>query len=661
MTQTLARLHRTLQELRRRHVYRVAGGYVVMAWVILQVADVVLPAFLVPDWVMSLLVLLGIAGLPLVVVLTWIYDLTPDGIRRTPARGETGTAEDEFHWNWRWIDYLIILVLATILTVVLLQDEQHGTPLAEDVRSIAVMPFSDLSPQGDQRFFSDGLSEALMDGLSEIPELDVAARTSAFSFRNTELGAVDVAEALNVDALLEGSVRKADNVLRISVRLIDGKSGRQLWNRTFTAHSGNPLTAQDAVARAVASTLEVRQLGDLSSVLTPTRNQEAYEEYLSGRGRLRQNRTIENVDAALAHFSKALELDPDFTLAAAWLCQAYWKKYEETSNADEADQAFSACERAEELDADHVETLVALGNLLRGIGDVEGSLEKLEAAREIAPNDEQVYAALGESYSAAGNVELAEQHLKSAIRLDPAHWRNYWSLGRVLVEQGRLDEAASAVRTALELDPDNSTALTTLGGIYFYQNKYLEAAEAFRQSIGKHPSSPAYANVGTQYFFGGDFVQAQAMFRRAAELSPSDFRYRGFLAESILLADNGGLDAAREHFHRAVEMARQSLDINPKDHLTRAALAGYLAELGDDEAAQSELARLEESEPHDMDTAYAIGMAHLALGEESIALDHFQRAIDQGYPSRLLRNDPRTRALVNRLETAMVSSDEPTN
>lgn len=661
MTQPLARLHRTLQELRRRHVYRVAGGYTVMAWVILQVADVMLPAFMIPDWVMSLLVLLAIAGLPLVVVLTWIYDLTPQGIRRTPPRDETASAEAAFHWNWRWVDYLIILVLATILTVVLFQDDQRSDHLAENVRSIAVLPFSDLSPEGNQQFFSDGLSEALMDGLAGIPELEVAARTSSFSFRDTDLDAVEVAEALNVDALLEGSVRKADDHLRISVRLIDGATGRHLWNETFTAQSSNALSAQDSIARAVASTLEVRQLGDLSSILTPTRNQQAYEEYLQGRGRLRQDETAENIDAALEHFSRALELDPDFTLATAGLCQAHWKKYVATRNSDQAKQAFEACERAEQLDADHVDTLVALGNLLRGTGEVARSIEKLEAAREIAPNDEQVYAALGESRREAGDLELAEQHLKMAIRLDPAHWRNYWSLGRVLVDQGRLEEAASFVRRALELDPDNSTALSTLGGIYFYQGKHLEAGEAFRQSIGKHPSSPAYANAGTQYFFGGDFGQAQAMFEKAAELSPSDFRYHGFLAESVLLAENDGRKAAQPHFQRAAELARQSLEVNPEDHLTRAALAGYLAELGHTDAARAQLTRLEGNEPHGMDTAYAVGMAHLALGEETVALEHFQRAIDQGYPSRLLENDPRTRALVSRIETAMVSDSEPTN
>lgn len=645
MSKRLARLHHALRELRRRHVYRVAGGYTVVAWVVLQVADVFLPAFMFPDWVMSLLVITAILGLPVIVVLTWIYDLTPEGIRRTAP--DDSVAAATWSWNWRWIDYLIIAVLATILIVVLARDEPPDAFTQLDARasSIAVLPFADLSPESDQQYFSDGLSEALMDGLANIPGLQVAARTSSFAFRDADQGAREVAKALDVDALLEGSVRKAGDQLRVSVRLIDGTSGRRLWNESFTASADDIFEVQDSIARAVASSFQIRHLGDLDSVLAPTRSQAAYDQYLQGRGHLRQGETSEHIEEALSRFRQALDIDPEFMLASAGLCQGLWMKYMATRVSDHAQAAFEACEGAESQDADHVETLVALGNLHRGTGEIERSLEKLERALSLAPNNEQVHAALGETHREAGDLTQAELSFRTAIRLDPAYWRNYWSLGRVVAEQGRLQEAAGFVLRAIELDPGNATAYSTLGGIYFYQNEYIKAAEAFRQSIGNHPTPQAYANAGTQYFYGGDYPQARAMFEQAVELSPADYRFHGFLAECILLEQDNGLEAARPHFERAVELAREALGINPEDELTRAALANYLATLNDASGAGTELERLENAQPTDMRTLHVMGMARLALGQDDRALDHFQAAMELGYPQRMLQSDPRTREL----------------
>lgn len=660
MTKPLSRLHRTLRELRRRHVYRVAGGYTVMTWVILQVADVILPAFLVPDWVMSLLVILAIAGLPLVVVLTWIYDLTPEGIRRTPAQSDTVVAE--FHWNWRWVDYLIIGVLTIILLVVLTHENAFDPSSDVPTRSgsVAVLPLTDLSPDGDYRYFSDGLSEALMDGLANIPGLQVAASTSSFTFRDTELDAREVARELSVDALLEGSVRKAGEQLRISLRLIDGASGRRMWSESFTAGADDIFEVQDSIARAVASSFKIRHLGDLDSVLAPTRSQVAYDEYLQGRGRLRQAATAQGFDEALTHFRQALEIDPDFALARAGLCQGQWMRYQTTLAPDNARAAFEACERAESGDAENVETLVAVGNLYRGTGELDKSFEKLQRARALAPGNEQVHAALGETLLKAGRPVEAETSFRTAIRLDPAHWRNYWGLGRAVTLQGRFEEAIGYIRRAIELDPDNPAPYTTLGGIYFLQQEYIKAAEIFRQSIGNHPTPQAYANAGTNYFFGGDYARASAMFEQAVALNPDDFRFHGFLAECILLDEAGGVEKARPHFERAIELAGETLEINPEHHQARAAMALYLATLGDAPEARRQLDRLPMKDLSDMEALYTAGMARLALGQTELAGAHFEAATEHGYPRHLLKSDPRTRSLFGAsAETADAESRDP--
>ncbi|HSH28029.1 MAG TPA: tetratricopeptide repeat protein, partial [Wenzhouxiangella sp.] len=195
------------------------------------------------------------------------------------------------------------------------------------------------------------------------------------------------------------------------------------------------------------------------------------------------------------------------------------------------------------------------------------------------------------------------------------------------------------------LDPENPALYSSLGGIYFLEGKYLTAAELFHQSIGNQPTPQAYANAGTLYYFGGSYAQARAMFERAAALSPGDYRYHAFLGESILSAEDGGLEAARPHFEQAIELAHATLDINPEDHLVRAAMASYLATLGDQAAARKELTRLATIEHADMETLHAMGLTHLALGQTALARADFEAAIGAGYPRKLLHDDPRTRPL----------------
>src|SRR6056297_3985817 len=198
-----SRIARTLGELRRRHVFRVVGVYAIAAWGLLQVADIVLPALLFPPWVMTVLVVVVIAGFPLTAVLAWIYDITPEGVVRTPD-SEPASAVDapvSLRWNWRWVDYLIIVTLAAILVFVLVRGPD-GALRGQPERSIAVLPFADLSPEQDTGYFCDGMAEAILDALAPLSGLQVAARTSSFSFRDSDADVREVARALGVGTLL---------------------------------------------------------------------------------------------------------------------------------------------------------------------------------------------------------------------------------------------------------------------------------------------------------------------------------------------------------------------------------------------------------------------------------------------------------------------------
>ena len=517
-------------------------------------------------------------------------------------------------------------------------------------RSIAVLPFADLSPDGDNRYFSDGLSEALMDTLARIPELQVAARTSSFAYRDPGQDIREVAAALSVQSLLEGSVRKSGDQLKINARLVDGRSGRSLWTETFDATTEDVFSVQENIARGIAAALQITLLGSATLVPVTTLDPTAYEEYLRGRAELRRQGTPETLERALQYFSRALELEQGFMPARAGVCTTLWQKYGITRDATLAEQAIDACRDVEREENPPAEILVALAGLYRGTGQVDRAQALLERALEASPNDAEVHAALGETLREAGQLEVARAHHLRSVELDPSYWRYHWNLGRVLLEIGRLEEAAARVRRAIRLQPDSPGPYYTLGGIYFYQGDYLQAADAFRQSISSYPNAIAYSNAGTQYFYAGDYVQAEEMFRQAVAMSPADYRYHAFLAEAIeLQRDSSGADA-RVHYEQAIRLGYQQLAINPEDHLCRAAVAGYLAQIGRHAEARTELQVLEGIEHMDMLVRRSLAMAYLFLGEADQAVEHFAAAVSGGYPPELFERDPRLAVLAGHPE-----------
>jgi adenylate cyclase len=523
-----------------------------------------------------------------------------------------------------------------------------ANPAVPADRSIAVLPFSDLSPAGDNAYFSDGLSEALMDSLAKIPGLTVASRTSSFAFRNSGPSVPEVASALQVANLLEGSVRKSGNQLKISARLLDGRSGRPLWSETFDATTEDIFSVQETISVSIADALKIRLLGSETLVEVPTRDQQAYEDYLRGREQLRREGTAAILEQAIAYFEQALARDPQMSLALAGICTARWEKYSLTRDRALADEAIEACMYAQGAADSSVEVKVALGNLYRGIGDLPYSLSLFQAALELSPNDAEVNAGLGNTLREMGDLEEAARMQRRAIELDPAFWRNYWNLGATLVEQGQLEPAAEEFRRAIRLKPDNPTPYSSLGGVYWLQGEFLQAADAFRESIRRDPEQMyAYSNAGTLYFYTAEFAQAEEMFLQAARLSPSDDRFQGYVAEAIVMQEGRDPADARMHYEAALELAQRRLDVNSGDHAARARVAGYLARLGRDQESRDVLEVLWNTDELSLEAIREMGMVCLFLGERERAVERLAVAREAGLPAWLLTADKRLEALAD--------------
>src|SRR6056297_2926362 len=401
------RLRTALGELKRRHVMRVLGAYAVTVWAVLQVADIVLPALMAPDWVMTALVSAAVLGAPVAAVLAWVYDLTPQGVRKTGAAAPDASPAiaSASAVGGRWVDYLIIAALVLILAFVLLRPSPVETRIGT---SIAVLPFTDLSADQNSRYFGDGVAEAIMDKLARISGIQLSARTSSFSFRDGNTDARQVASNLGVETLLEGSVRRVGNELRISARLIDGSSGKQVWSNTYDGSLESAFELQDKISSAIAEVMRVQlnSPNDLSADLA-TRNPAAFDDYLRGRSNLRDQAGARTEDA-IENFKSALTLDPNFGLAAAGLCRARWDRYESQRQPELATLAFEQCERTRERYPELAETRIALGSLQLGTGKAADAEAAFRRALELEPNNAEAHAGLGAALRAQREFGPAE-------------------------------------------------------------------------------------------------------------------------------------------------------------------------------------------------------------------------------------------------------------
>ncbi len=320
-------------ELKRRNVFKVGVAYAVVAWVVMQVVDIVLPTFDAPRWVNQTLLFLIILGFPVALVLAWAFELTPDGIKATrDVAPDTSIRPQTSHK----LNYLISGSLALLLVLVVVKQGLNSAPAPVVVpaattaaaKTIAVLPFVNLSSDTEQEYFSDGLSEEILNRLAQISELRVTARTSSFSFKGQNEDVRVIGEKLGVSHILEGSVRKAGNDLRIRAQLTDAVDGTEVWSRQFDRELNDVFAIQDEISALVADTLSVTlDVGAMSRANGGTTNIEAYDNYLRARALDQQRGGSADLVRAAEYYREALKLDPLFVRAwsdlhqelSAWL------------------------------------------------------------------------------------------------------------------------------------------------------------------------------------------------------------------------------------------------------------------------------------------------------------------------------------------------------
>ena len=466
-------------ELKRRNVFRVTIAYVVIAWLVAQVLQMVFESFGTPDWVMKTLLVLLATGLPFAVFFSWAFEITPEGLKR---EHEVDRSQTIPHETSRKLDFIIIgmmalalayfaydkLVLSAERDAALVEattqavSEQADTEevSTESDKSIAVLPFVNMSDEASNEYFSDGISEELLNLLVKIPELRVAARTSSFSYKGKGIKITQIGEELNVAHVLEGSVRKSGNQVRITAQLVKTDDGFHLWSETYDRTLDNIFAIQDEIASAVVAQLKIILLGD-APIVRET-DPEAYALVLHARYLVRQS-TRDGLEKSIGLLEQALAIDPDYAVAWAGLARVYINETNQSLRSH--DEGYTLAREA----ANHALAI-----------DPEYALAH-ESLAQIAMYYDR-------------DLVVAARHYQQALTLDPANTDRIFAAANMAASLGRLDQAIALAEYAVARDPVNPVGVDRLGIYYLYAGRLDEAITSLRTALALSPES-----LGTNY------------------------------------------------------------------------------------------------------------------------------------------------------------------
>jgi len=453
------RIDNFFAELKRRNVYKVAVAYAIVGWLLVQIATQVFPFLEIPTWIVRLVIVLVAAGFPIALVIAWAFELTPEGIKRTEDVDPAASARQPRKYTW-----VFVVIVGAALSVGLFFTGRYtgratrsaaGTELP--AKSIAVLPFESLSEDKSNAYFAEGVQDEILTRLAKVADLKVISRTSTQHFKSAPDNLPQIAKQLGVTNILEGSVQKANDQVRVNVQLINALTDAHLWAETYDRKLTDIFAVESDIAKTIADTLQAKLTGSekIAIAKKPTENPEAYELYLKGRF-FWNKRTAADLRKSIEYFNQAIAKDPGYAQAYAALAQS-WKLLPAFNGGAPNDcfpQAEAAAKKALALDDTSSTAHAALASLkgLNGF-DYPGAIAEYERTLQLNPNDataRQWFA--NDALANVGQTEREIAELKHAVELDPLSLVINSNLGVAYIHAGRLDDAIAQLRKTVELD-----------------------------------------------------------------------------------------------------------------------------------------------------------------------------------------------------------------
>src|SRR5881275_1399331 len=521
-------------ELKRRNVYKVAVAYAVIAWLVIQAASILLPAFNAPQWAMQIVILIVVVGFPIALVFSWAFEITPEGIKR---ESEVQADESITHHTGRKIVALTI-VLAVIATGLLIfqfvrartwpERQSNGSTSTSAAtisnKSIAVLPFDNLSGDPQNAYFSEGVQDEILTRLAKIAELKVISRTSTQRFKSAPNDLRQIAQQLGVANILEGSVQKANDQVRVNVQLINALTDAHLWADTYDRKLTDIFAVETEIAKTVADMLQAKLTGSEQHVIAaqPTANSEAHQLYLKGRF-FWNKRTGNDLKKSIDYFEQAIAADPNYALAYAGVADGYvWlSAYTAGTPRDCYPKAKAAAKKALELDDTLAEarTSLAIAIWLYDF-DFSQANREFQRAIELNPN----YAIAHQQYgnitlSALGRFDDAIAEGKRAVELDPLSLVINTDLGSNYCYARRYDEAIAQLRKTLEMDPGFYIAHLVLGQVLDAKGARDAAIAEYQKARALNDDPSVLGVLARAYGLSGNKLEAEKILDQLKELS----------------------------------------------------------------------------------------------------------------------------------------------
>ena len=686
MEQGQSFLSAVLTELNRRKVLRTVGAYAVAVFVVLQLMDAAVEPLRLPDWLPTLVVIILILGFPLVFFLAWHFDITADGVKKTQTVGLLTRMQNAllfsmmmlgvFGLGYGFYGYYSNVFTATGSGEMQSLASQKREFVAPE-NSIAVLPFADLSEDSSQGYFSDGIAEEILNVLANVSGLHVAARTSSFAFRTPDKDIREIGRLLNVSTVLEGSIRKSGDRIRLTAQLINVEDGYHIWSNSYDRELDDVFAIQDEVASAIAAALVDSFAGLEQKPASRTSDLAAFEAYRTGRLHW-WRRSPDELQKAITLFAKALEHDPTYApayaaMADSWLLLAM---YGNLTNMKATERAMPMIEKALEIDPGSSEAFAALGLARWQIGQRDAAESALRQAIKLNDDYIPAYLWLGGLLGDLGRLPEQSQILQQAMLIDPLNEMLAINVAINLNSQGEYQAGKELLQSLVSLRPDSATLLRIMAGHAIKNGDLVEGWRFATRAYELEPDSPvvietlAYAwesmgvtdkaerllldglelagdNSGLQsnYFFllikQGRLEKAERLLNEqygdSIEGLPDQLQQYYYFQKGMISLVAGDTDAARNLFEKAI-LDDSDQAWNGKQVRSATILSALHRDAGNTVLAEQRLERAERSVRRaringvdDADIYYTESSIHALRGESRAALDSLQTAYDRGF------------------------------
>jgi TolB-like protein/Flp pilus assembly protein TadD len=607
------------EEVKRRKVYRVAAAYIIAAGGVIQLASAAFPAWELPNWALRLVISLLLLGFPIALILAWAYDITPQGVRATPMTAAPG----------RHRRRNVIMLIATGIII----SAGAGFFLLPRVsahkidKSIAVLPFESFSDDKENAYFADGIQDDVLTNLSKIGDLKVISRTSVMPYRGKASNVREIGKALGVGSILEGSVRKVGNRVRVNVQLINSDTDEHIWAEDYDRELTDVFAIQTDLAQKIANELRAKLSPSEKAQMErkPTDNGEAYLAFVQAHNLSMAAEDFEKLKQSEQLYQRAIDLDPNFALAIARYSQLEsWNQHTFEKTPERREKARALAERALELQPDLPEAHLAVGfSYYYGDNNYDAALKEFEIAQHGLPNESEVYLALGAIQRRQGKWTESTANLEKAVSLNP---KDIWPLQNLAFNYQMLrdfDNAKKTIDRALALDPtapgplEVKSKLAILGeGDFSVAEKAFEAVKSLpmseEQKLKTIGSRTEVFLLERKYQEG--LQQAESLPDDQIAAFPgglcSKYYYIGFARKA--LQDEPG---ARAAFEKAKSTAEEQVRRSPDSEDAHIQLAKVLAQLGEKEAAVAEVQRATDLRPESKD---AFGGPEITAGAAEV-------------------------------------------